>query len=331
MEILKFNPYTKFKSWFVVGSPVFTTRISLLISIIIAVAGITIGILENSLAVKTNGIVAALDILNSALFLHAVNMSVRNPDYIFNYGYGKYESISILASAISLIFVLGYTSFEAISNFGVSEPEDSNYLTLILFSFLSFVLMRIVWRIQLYSAKKYKMPILKYDADLWKTDSIIELVVLSNLVLGLILQSFELRYYGLMLDSGIAVSLIIFALIVPLKGSRDALNQLLDRTVSEDIQLNVLGSVTENLKHFCEYKSLHTRQSGKDIFIEIDIVLPYDSTIEYKDFVEKEICNNIKKKFPTSVPRVYAVSCDRSCINNGQKNCPMEKIRELNE
>ena len=132
METQNFNLYTKIKSWFEVGSPVFTTRISLLISILIAAAGITIGIMENSLAVKTNGIVAALDILNSALFLHAVNMSVRNPDYIFNYGYGKYESISILASAISLIFVLGYTSLEAISNFGISEPDNSNYITLII-------------------------------------------------------------------------------------------------------------------------------------------------------------------------------------------------------
>ena len=280
MERQQFNLYTRIKSWFRTDSPVFTTRISLVLTIFISLFGITLGIVEDSLAVKTNGIISALDILNSFLFVNAVNMSVRNPDYIFNYGYGKYESISILGSSLLLLLVLGYTSIEAISNLGKTNVADSNYFILMIFSSISFLLMRIVYRIQKHSSKKFGMPILEYDANLWKYDSFIELFVLLNLIIGLGLQILEFRYIGLMIDSGVAILLTLFALVVPLKGSKDALNQLLDRTIPDEVQLKFLSVITKNHTNICEFKAIHTRQSGQDIFIELEIILPFDVSLD---------------------------------------------------
>ena len=331
MERQQFNLYTRIKSWFRTDSPVFTTRISLILTIFISIFGITLGIVEDSLAVKTNGIISALDILNSFLFVNAVNMSVRNPDYIFNYGYGKYESISILASSLLLLLVLGYTSIEAFTNFGKTDVGESNYFILMVFSSISFLLMRLVYRIQKNSSKKFGMPILEYDANLWKYDSYIELFVLMNLLVGLGLQLFGLRYIGLMVDSGVAIALTMFALIVPLKGSRDALNQLLDRTIPDEVQMRFLSVVTKNHTNICEFKAIHTRQSGKDIFIELDIILPYDESMEYKDKLEKKIAQEIIDINPNAVPRVYAKACDGKCLDADKRNCPIHIFRSLNE
>lgn len=331
MERQNFNLYTKLSSWFRTDSPVFSTRISLVLTIFISIFGITLGIIEDSLAVKTNGIISALDILNSFLFLNAVNMSVRNPDYIFNYGYGKYESISILGSSLLLLLVLGYTSIEAVTNFGKTGVGESNYYVLMVFSSISFLLMILVYKIQKRSSKKFGMPILEYDASLWKNDSYIEVFVLMNLIAGLVLQSIGFRYIGLMVDSGVAIALTLFALVVPLQGSRKALNQLLDRTVSDEVQMKFLSVVTQNHKNICEFKAIHTRQSGKDIFIELDIVLPYDETMEYKDTLEKKIAKEIVELNPNAVPRVYAVACDGKCLNENSRNCPIHKYRSLNE
>lgn len=331
MDRQKFNFYTKISSWFRTDSPVFTTRISLLLTIVISIFGISLGIVEDSLAVKTNGIISALDILNSYLFFNAVNMSVRNPDYIFNYGYGKYESISILGSSILLLLVLGYTSIDAISNFGKTDVGESNYYILMMFSSISFLFMRLVYRIQKKSAHKFGMPILEYDAKLWKSDSYIELFVLMNLVVGLILQSIGYRYIGLIVDSGVAIALTLFALVVPLQGSKKALNQLLDRTISDEVQMKFLSVVTKNHKNICEFKEIHTRQSGKDIFVELDIILPFDETMEYKDSLEKKMAKEIIELNPNAVPRVYAIACDGKCLDKNIRNCPIHKYRSLNE
>lgn len=331
MDRQKFNFYTKISSWFRTDSPVFTTRISLLLTIVISIFGISLGIVEDSLAVKTNGIISALDILNSYLFFNAVNMSVRNPDYIFNYGYGKYESISILGSSLLLLLVLGYTSIDAISNFGKTDVGESNYYILMIFSSISFLFMRLVYRIQKNSAQKFGMPILEYDANLWKSDSYIELFVLLNLVVGLILQSIGYRYIGLIVDSGVAIALTLFALVVPLQGSKKALNQLLDRTISDEVQMKFLSVITKNHKNICEFKEIHTRQSGKDIFVELDIILPFDETMEYKDSLEKKIAKEIIELNPNAVPRVYAIACDGKCLDKNIRNCPIHKYRSLNE
>ena len=39
----------------------------------------------------------------------------------------------------------------------------------------------------------------------------------------------------------------------------------------------------------CEFKSVHTRQSGKDYFVELDIMLPYDYSMEEKLVMEKKL------------------------------------------
>ena len=74
----------------------------------------------------------------------------------------------------------------------------------------------------------------------------------------------------------------------------------------------------------CEFKTVHTRQSGKDIFIELDIIMPYDYTLEEKFELEKDLKKEIMKKFPTSIPILYVVPCKRDCIYQGKRQCPVK-------
>ncbi len=330
MQTLNFNLYTRFLKWFDISTPVFSTRLSMIICSFLAIFGIIIGVTQVSLAVQINGLIAAIDVLNSFIFLTAVNHSVKSPDYIFNYGYGKYESLSILAGAGLLLIVLGYALYEAALSFGHPEIQTGNYYFLLSFSIGSLALMMIMYKVQKKMSKKYQMPIIDYDAEIWKIDSYIEMGVLSNLLLGSIVKYFGFGHIASVLDSVTAVLLLIFALKVPIKGSRNALNQLLDKTVSDEIQFKLLAIVSENIDKMCEFKRVHTRQSGKDIFIELDIVLPFDFTVKQKYDMEKEIRNSIIMDFPTSIPRVYAVACEIDCDHNGKTTCPV-KVALLNK
>lgn len=330
MQTLDFNTYTRFKKWFDVSTPVFSTRLSMIICSFLALFGIVIGITQVSLAVQINGLIAAIDVLNSFIFLTAVNHSVKSPDYVYNYGYGKYESLSILAGAGLLLIVLGYALYEAAISFGHPEVETGNYYLLLSFSIGSLALMMIMYRVQKNMSKKYQMPIIDYDSQIWKIDSYIEMGVLSNLLVGVVLKNFGFGHIASVLDSITAVLLLMFALKVPIEGSKNALNQLLDKTVSDEIQFKLLGIVSENIHKMCEFKRVHTRQSGKDIFIELDIVLPYDYTVKQKYDMEKDIRNRILEEYPTSIPRVYAVACESNCNQNGVTTCPV-KVALLNQ
>ena len=58
--------------------------------------------------------------------------------------------------------------------------------------------------------------------------------------------------------------------------------------------------------------------------IEIDLVMPYDYTLEHLYQLERQILERLHEKFPTAVPRVYVTPCDRNCIRDGVTHCPIK-------
>lgn len=330
MKTYNYNFYTKIRSWFDRSSPLYATRLALLISVFLSFAGIYLGTSLDSLAVQTNGLISAVDILYSFIFITAVRQSMKSPDYAFNYGYGKYESLFLLGAGGVLSGILSFTLYDTIVHFGDSTKYVGNRNILIAFSMLSAIIMLTMHRIQKKAAKVHKIPSLEYDAALWKVDTIVEFGVILNLIIGYAFDEFGLRNVAKYIDSTTAIILVSYALIIPLKGARTAFNQLLDRTVDEEIQFNLLSVVAENINRFCEFKAMHTRQSGKDLFIELDVIMPFDYSIEQKYELEKTIQKSIKEKYPNSIPRLYVIPCNRECIKDGRCTCPVRGKGEIN-
>jgi len=129
------------------------------------------------------------------------------------------------------------------------------------------------------------------------------------------------------LDSATAVALLAFALKVPFTHARGALDQLLDRTLPEDIQLDIISVIVENISRICEFKNVHTRRSGKDMFIELDVIMPFDYTLETAFRVEKDIMDAITDKYPNAIVRMYVVPCNHECVQEGQRFCPVEMLK----
>jgi cation diffusion facilitator family transporter len=305
-------------------TPQYASFVSLVACIVLALTTIGIGVLEDSLIVTTNGYLALIDIGTSLLFLAAVQQSMRRPDLTFNYGYGKYESLAILLSA-NLLFALSiYTLSQAVHLVIQPEAHQASIFP-IAWSTISLFIMRWTGRLLRRYANRFHMPMLKYDAELWRTDSWMELGVLSSLILSAGLQLAGYIALGATLDALVSVALIVVALKVPLKHGREAFRQLLDRTLPDEMQYEILGVIAENHDRMCEFKSVHTRQSGKDIFIEIDLVMPYDYRLEELYTLESKILDKLHGSFPTAIPRVYVTPCDRSCDHSTGTTCPVKR------
>lgn len=319
----KYNLITLFSSWFKKDTPVFVTRVSFVASLFFAIFGVLLGIIEGSLAVQINGLIAGVDVINSMLLITAVKHSIKSPDYVYNYGYGKYESLSTLASSGLFFIVSAYTLYEAINSFGQGEEVSGNYYILISYSVVSFFIMNYLSKYERRASVKYNIPMLEYDSNIWKMDSYIELGIICNLILGVILSYYDYNNIARMVDSVTALLLMGYALKTPLQGSKNALNQLLDRTLPDKLGFEIMSIVVEHLDKMCEYRNIHSRQSGKDIFIEIDVVLPFDSTMEDKNKLEFEIQESIIKRFPTAITRLYAKACGGDCMVNGTRTCPV--------
>ena len=305
------------------NSPVFASKLSVVVCFVLSAIGITLGLMEESLAVLTNGLIAAIDIINSFFFFSAVKHSIKMPDVFHSYGYGKYESLAILSSALLLILISSFTIYQFSEFSAISH--DINFSILLIFSTFSFFAMQGMYRIQKRAVTKNKMPVLEYDSDIWRFDSYIELGVIANLIIGLVLHRYNLHTYASILDSVTAVVLIGMATKIPIQHGKNALDQLLDRTLPETIQYDILSVIVENIDKMCEYNGVHTRQAGKDIFIEIDAVMPFDITLNEAFQTEKIILNSLKEKYPNAIPRLYITPCSKDCVHSGKNHCPVKK------
>ncbi len=305
------------------STPQSTAILSLVACVVLAASGIILGLSQDSLAVRTNGIIAAIDILNSIVLVAAINRSIRSPDYIFNYGYGKYESLALLLSATLLLITSGFTIRQSWVDYSHGVVTH-NYPALSVYSALSLVFVNFIARIQSRRAKRYDMPMLNYDADVWRTDTLMEAFVLAGLLCGWFFFHLHHTAIARICDALSALAVLALALRVPLQHGRDAINQLLDRTLPDEVQFDILAVVSENISSFCEFKAVHTRQSGKDMFVEIDVVMPFDYSFEQAYPVEKAMQEAIRTKHANAITRIYATPCPRDCIRDGKCYCPVK-------
>lgn len=320
-------PKQKKESIFNRSTPTFVARLSFFVSTIIALSTIVLGWLEDSLFYRTNGLIALTDIVNSAILLTAVAHSKREPDSFFNYGYGKYESFGIFVSSTLITIITIYTLYEAILSFGKIEPIG-NFYYLILFSSFSSLLMYWMHKILLRYYHNFQLPILRYDAELWKYDSYIELGVILSLLICVVLDKIGYTKAARIADSVGALIFVAIAMRIPIKFGKKSIDQLLDRTLPEKFHYDILSVIAENFKNICEFKNIYARQSGKDIFVEIDIVLPFDFTLQEAYEIEKKIVSEIKTMYPTAIPRLYVVPCNQDCIYEDIRHCPVKNLKK---
>ena len=319
------------RAWFDRNSELYGTRMGLLVTVLMATGGIALGSIEASLAVQTSGYISAVDILISLLFLTAVKQGMRTADVIHNYGYGKYESLGILFSTILLMIVLVFTLIEAVQNVGQESFSQVNYPLLLVFSAATFLTMRLMSRMQSRYAERFHMQILQYDADLWLVDSVAEAGVLANLVLGATLHLFDLHGPAQLIDSLTAIAILVYSLRVPITHARQALSQLLDKTLPEEVQLDIITIIGENIAHICEFKNIHTRRSGRDLFMELDVILPFDHTLEQAFEIEALIQQQLTRKYPNAIVRMYVEPCNHECESDGKRFCPIHVLKRGND
>ncbi len=304
-------------------TPQYASFMSLVACILLALTSVILGQWEHSLVIQTNGYISLIDIGNSLLFLAAVDRSTKSADLSFNYGYGKYESLAILVSA-NLIFVLTIVTIVQAVAMIQSPPQDTNSIVLLAWSGLAFLVMRHTARRLERYANRFHQPMLRYDAELWRVDSWVELGVIAGLCVSAGLRVVEWYASAAAVDAVLSVGLLLLTLKVPIQHGAEALRQLTDRTLPPELQQEILSIINESSHKFCELQSVHTRQSGRDIFIEVDIVMPRHMKLDQLYLIEREMLVKLRERFPTAIPRVYVTPCDGPCTV-GEDGLPCTK------
>jgi len=298
--------------------------------------GIIVGAVYNLPLFLLVGFVSSAELISLLLLHKAASRTIITPDLEFNYGFGKYEDLSTISTSLILLISLGYFIYSGI----MSTSNLSFDAVLGKINHHSIFLNLVIVLIVSLGYAKHKLLQRFYSNS--------HLTIFKNtLYKKSFMDATPMHYFPLLvfnnaIAEGIGVSenftAIIMSLIFivaylyrPLKNLNITLNNLLDKNLPEPILFDFLSVIIENFNKMCEYKSMRTRQSGEDIFVEIDVVLPYDFTISQAYELELSIKKTLQEKYPNAIPKIYAIPCVPNCVYMQKGSCPVNKIHNVKE
>jgi len=285
-----------------------------------------ISLFTGSIGFLAFGTISLAFFVSKIFFMGAVKKRLSEPIEFQNYGTGKHWSLSVFISIILFSANACFILFLIIIDFNLNV-KTTHFSWGIYFSIFSTITAYFIWQYQKRSFKNSNFEILKYDSSDSKEFFEFLLIFTILISVGQWLIS-EQRYKPYVIDSILAFSFSFGVALNSYKNLKEAIFQLLDKPVSEDIQFDVIAAVSENIKTMCELRTIHTRKSGGDVFIEIDAVMPHDHTLDQCNTLEKSLMASINEKHPEAHIRLYPIPCKVDCVYGSTEKCPVGKLNQ---
>lgn len=251
---------------------------SVIASLFLVITKFIVGIITGSLGIISEGIHSTLDLGAALLTYFTVRVSDKPADKKYNYGYGKYESLSALAETGLLFITSFWIIYKAIERLFISHVKIE--VTIVSFGVMILAIIIDASRATVLSrtARKYNSQALEADALHFSSDILSSSVVIIGLVATK--MGFDEA------DPIAAIFVAALVLLASYRLGRKTVNVLLDKApegLTEQIRANVMKISSVTGVH-----NIRVRHSNNKLFIDMHIdveeSLPF---VEVHDITEK--------------------------------------------
>jgi len=263
----------------------------------LVVGKLVIGLLCGSVAVISEAVHSASDLMASIIAYAAVRMSDSPPDEDHPYGHGKIESISSLAEALLIFGAALYIVYEAVHKL-LKPPQATQplYLAMGVMAvsvLVNFFISRYLHRV----GKETDSLALLADAEHLKVD----VITAAGVLLGLALAQATGKSW---LDpaAALGVALLIFKAAWEL--SVEALQPLMDARLPLHEEDQVRG-VLNGDERVLGYHKLRTRKAGSQRHVDVHIQLDDDITLVDAHQVSEDVEDEIRKLLPSLLINIH--------------------------
>ncbi|MEW5838234.1 MAG: cation diffusion facilitator family transporter [Pseudomonadota bacterium] len=266
------------------------THASLSVALLLIVVKLFGWWLTDSVSLLASLLDSSADLVASLLTFLAVRWALIPPDHDHRFGHGKAEALAALAQSM---FILGSAVMLALQAVGrLTNPQPIAHgelgIGVMLFSML---LTAGLVAFQYSVVRRTGSTAIHADALHYATD------LLSNLavILALLLSAWGMvradALFGLLIAAYVAWSAVQIA--------REALNQLMDRELADDIVQHV-RSLALDVAGVHDIASLRSRQSGNVFFFELYIVLDDSLPLRAAHDVGDQVREALRTAYPTA-------------------------------
>jgi len=292
-------------------------------AILFLIKGVTL-IIVNSLALAADLGISFVALAISIFLYYAIKMSNKPADVFHNYGYGKIENVTEAIEGVILVGLALAMSFQAIMHLIRPSEVDSPVLGLICSIIGVAINFWGAWYI-LKLGEKYSSPALRAEGLHFRLEGYISVAITLSFALVMLFNYADMIKIGDYVDP--VATLIVSAVItIPsVKLLRKAFMKLLDASIEESGQMDIIKALARHYDKYCSFKGIKTRTAGRKQFVDIDIILPEHISVRHAHLAAAEIKHDIMSSITDSEVVVHIEPCARDCaFARNNVKCPYE-------
>ncbi len=258
-------------------------------NIILTIGKLVVGLMIGSVSVISEAIHSTNDLLASFIALLAVKTSDKPPDKEHPYGHGKIENISGTIEAVLIFVAAGFIISEAVEKLRhggeVMEPGWGIFIMGI-----SALLNIMVSSYLLKVGKEQHSVALEADGIHLRTDVYTSLGVFAGLLL------IKITGYQI-IDPIVAILVALLIIKAAYQLIRKAFLPLMDIAADEDTLELVTAVLDEFSESYVEYHDLRSRRAGRDVHIDLHMVVKAEMSIQKAH----DLCDEIEKRIKQEI------------------------------
>jgi cation diffusion facilitator family transporter len=288
---------------------------------VLVIFKLIIGMLIGSVAVLSEAIHSAIDLVAALVAFFAVRISGKAADEEHPFGHTKVENISAAIEALLIFVAAVWIIYEAIRKLINPQPLETvswGIGIMLISAIANLIVSQLLFKV----GKETDSAALIADGWHLRTDVYTSAGVMVGLGLIWLGGYFFPGLNLVWLDPVIAIAVAILILRAAYNLTKHAVQELLDRSVpieeKEWIQ-NYLSTLYPTVHSF---HRLRTRKAGATRFINIHLALDPEATVSESHKIGDKIIGDLKAHFPHDVDVILHIEpCDGSCSPACKSGC----------
>ncbi|MEA3489165.1 MAG: cation diffusion facilitator family transporter [Candidatus Omnitrophota bacterium] len=298
------------------------TLVSLFCNIILVSIKTTALILVNSLAIAVDLGISFVGLTVSVILYYSIKLANRPADLIHNYGYGKVENVCETMEGVVLIGIALAMSFQAALS--VFHPKDITMPLVGLVSCLVNSCLNFGGASYIFlMARKSGSPAIHAEGIHYRLEGVISVVIAVSFVISMLLRANGLTGPAIYIDPFAALLVSVIIIIPSFALAKRSFFKLLDASVEEDSQIEILKQLSNHINDYCEFKELKTRTAGRKKFVEFSLIVPENITFRRGHEIRNTLERDIKAGIPNCEVVIKMEPCSEDCeYVRKRRKCP---------
>ncbi|MBD3379082.1 MAG: cation diffusion facilitator family transporter [Candidatus Omnitrophica bacterium] len=288
------------------------TFVSLICNVVLVSIKATALFLVNSLAIAVDLGISLVGLSVSVILYYSIKLANRPADLFHNYGYGKVENVCEAMEGVVLIGIALAMSSQALTH--LFHPRHIEMPWIGFASSMVNVSLNFGGAFYIFKmAEKSSSPAIHAEGVHYKLEGFISGVIGLSFLVSMFLSSRGMEGSARFVDPVAALLVSVMVIIPSVDLAKKSFFNLLDASVEESSQMEILKQLSKHLDRFCEFRDLRTRTSGRKKFVEFKLVVPEDISFREGHKTVRVLENDIKTHIPDSEVSIKMVPCEKDC------------------